>query len=197
MPREVPQVPPSVSGTLERGLLEVARDVVGADTLLRGVERAPPVERAAVEGALPGVWVPIVSVERTFASIAEAAGRELPGLHLELARISVERALKTFWRMLLRLTSDEALISRTPVIFGKSYNRGRLVPSIVSPGRGGGAALGLARGTRMATARYTGWRRNRAPRRRTEGRARRRTAHPDRRALRRDVAVSQLATRAG
>lgn len=133
---QVPQVPPSVSGTLVRGLLEVARDVVGADTLLRGVERAPPVERAAVEGALPGVWVPIVSVERTFASIAEAAGRDLPGLHLELARISVERALKTFWRMLLRLTSDEALISRTPVIFGKSYNRGRLVPSIVSPGRG-------------------------------------------------------------
>jgi hypothetical protein len=125
-----------VSGTLIRGLVEVARAVVGPDTVARAFGNAEPGARAAVEGALPGGWVPIVSVERAFASIADAAGRDLPGLHLELARISVERALKTFWRMLLRLTSDEALVRRTPIIFGKSYNRGRLEPRIVSPGRG-------------------------------------------------------------
>jgi hypothetical protein len=130
------EAPPSVSGTLVRGLLEVARDVVGADTMARAFNNTPPGERTAVESALPGGWVPIASVERSFMSIADAAGRDLPGLHLELARISVERALKTFWRMLLRLTTDEALVSRTPIIFGKSYNRGRLVPTIVSPGRG-------------------------------------------------------------
>lgn len=38
--------------------------------------------------------------------------------------------------MLLRLTSDSALVSRTPVLYAKSYNRGRLVASIVFGGRG-------------------------------------------------------------
>jgi hypothetical protein len=36
----------------------------------------------------------------------------------------------------LRLTTDKALISRTPVIFGKSYDRGRLEADIPKPGHG-------------------------------------------------------------
>jgi hypothetical protein len=38
--------------------------------------------------------------------------------------------------MLLRLTTDSALIARTPVLFGKSYNRGRLIAAIPKPGLG-------------------------------------------------------------
>lgn len=92
--------------------------------------------RAQVADATPGQWIPIVSAEETFRGIAAAAGRDWPTLHGELARHTVERAYRTVWRMLLRLTSDSALVSRTPVIFGKSYNRGRLVASILFPGRG-------------------------------------------------------------
>jgi hypothetical protein len=44
--------------------------------------------------------------------------------------------MKTVWRALLRLTTDNALITRTPVIFSRSYNRGRLTASIPVPGRG-------------------------------------------------------------
>jgi hypothetical protein len=38
--------------------------------------------------------------------------------------------------MLLRVSTDSALVSRTPVIFGKSYNRGRLVATVLFSGRG-------------------------------------------------------------
>jgi hypothetical protein len=127
--------PPKMSGTLAKGLLEVARDALGRDVVERGLVRAPGEARALLEDALPGTWVPIDSVESVFASIAEAAGRDLPSLHVELARLSVERALKSFWRLLLRFTSDEALVTRTPVIFGKAYDRGRLIPNIPTPGR--------------------------------------------------------------
>ena len=34
------------------------------------------------------------------------------------------------------MTTDGALVSRTPVIFARSYNRGRLESRIVAPGRG-------------------------------------------------------------
>lgn len=127
---------PSMSGTLVRGLLDVAREALGDETVERGLSATAPAERAAVTQSLPGSWVPLDTVERVFAALAHAAERDLASLHVELARLSVERALKTFWRLLLRFTSDEALVSRTPVIFGKAYNRGRIVPSIPAPGRG-------------------------------------------------------------
>jgi hypothetical protein len=92
--------------------------------------------RAQVADAIPGQWVPIASAEEAFRGIADAAKRDWPALHAELARHTVERAYRTFWRMLFRLASDSALVSRTPVIYGKSYNRGRLAASILFPGRG-------------------------------------------------------------
>jgi len=125
-----------MSGTLVKGLLDVAGESLGPEVVARGLDGTDPEVRALVEQSLPGTWIPIEAVEHAFERIARAAGRDLPSLHGELARMSVERAVKTFWRLLLRFTTDEALVSRTPVIFGKAYNRGRIVPAITSPGRG-------------------------------------------------------------
>ncbi len=119
-----------------RGLFEAGHELLGREVVERGLSSLAPALRARVAGAVPGGWVPIGSAEEAFRSIAHAAEREWPGLHVELARHTVERAYRTLWRMLLRLTSDSALVSRTPVIFGKSYNRGRLVASVLFSGRG-------------------------------------------------------------
>jgi hypothetical protein len=117
-------------------LLAATRDVVGRDTVALALSRVSASVRDDVEGALPGSWVPISSIEHVFGAIAAASGRDIVGLHNEVARISVERALKSVWRLLLRLTTDEALVSRTPVIFSKAYNRGRLIPAVTGLGRG-------------------------------------------------------------
>ena len=127
---------PSMSGTLVTGLVEVAREVLGPSAVSTGLDEAPAWARDRVLSALPGRWVPIEASELAFGSIARVAGRDLPELHLELARRSVARAVKTFWRVLLHFTSDDALVSRCPVFFGKSYNRGRLTARITAPGRG-------------------------------------------------------------
>jgi hypothetical protein len=127
---------PSVSGTLVSALLVVARESLGDDVVNAALDRTSSEDSERVRNALPGEWIPIRVVETAFGAIAEVAGRDLPGLHVELARVSVDRAVKSLWRLLLRFTSDEALVMRTPVIFGKAYNRGKLVPSIPSPGRG-------------------------------------------------------------
>ncbi len=127
---------PSVSGTLIRGLLDAADELLGKDAVQRGISAIEPEIGSLVAGAVPGRWIPITAAETTFRGIAGAAHRDWPTLHVELARHTVERAYQTFWRMLLRLTSDSALVSRTPVIFGKSYNHGRLVASIPISGRG-------------------------------------------------------------
>ncbi len=130
------ELPPSVSGALVRELRLAAEEMLGADLVTSALASVPQETRDDFENALPVGWVPISSVERAFEAIATAAGRGVEDLHVELARESVERTLKTFWRLLLRVTSDAALISRTPVIYSQSYNRGRIVPTIPSPGRG-------------------------------------------------------------
>jgi len=127
---------PCMSGTLATGLVAVARETLGPELVERALARIPAETRALVDAALPGAWIPISAMETAFSAIAAESGRDIGTLHTELARISVERALKTFWRLLLRFTTDEALVTRTPVIFGKAYNRGRLVATIPRPNRG-------------------------------------------------------------
>ena len=43
--------------------------------------------------------------------------------------------MRSVWRILLRLTSDESLVARVPVFYPKSWNRGRLVARLVGPGK--------------------------------------------------------------
>lgn len=117
---------PSVSGTLIGGLLTVAKETLGADVVERGFSNASREARLIVEGAMPGQWIPLDAAEHAFSEIARAAGRDWATLHVELARVSVDRAFKTFWRLLLRFTTDEAIISRTPLFYSKSYNHGRM-----------------------------------------------------------------------
>ncbi|HMJ14250.1 MAG TPA: hypothetical protein VK524_22700, partial [Polyangiaceae bacterium] len=101
-------------------------------------------------------WVPISSMESVFAELAAARGQSVTELHEEVARISTERTLRTVWRMLLRLTTDEALINRARVLFSRSYNRGKLEVFITAPGRAEatlqdwpGAPAWTLRGTRI------------------------------------------------
>jgi hypothetical protein len=44
--------------------------------------------------------------------------------------------MRTVWRLLLRVSSDRALVSRAPVLFAKAYNRGRLEAHFPRPGAG-------------------------------------------------------------
>lgn len=128
--------PPRLSGTLVRGLLDAASEVLGEEVVQRGLAAAPPDAREHVVHAVAGGWVLISEVEAAFTCMAVAAERDIESLHAQLARVSVGRALRTLWRMLLRLTTDEALVSRTPIIFSKSYDRGQLISRVTAPGRG-------------------------------------------------------------
>jgi hypothetical protein len=46
-----------------------------------------------------------------------------------------EKTLRTSWRMLLRVTSDRAIMSRAPILYAKWRNIGRLETKVVSHGR--------------------------------------------------------------
>ena len=75
-------------------------------------------------------------MEEFYANLARGLGRRVPELHVEIGRLATERTLKTLWRVFLRFTSDEALITRCPVIFSKSYDCGRVEATVSRPGLG-------------------------------------------------------------
>src|SRR5262245_49745111 len=103
---------PCVAGTLIHSVVEVAREKFGP-VAESGFKSAPGDAGALVIAATPGGWIPIAAVEAAFEALARTAGRDLPGLHVELAKVGIDRALRRFWRILLKFTSDEALVSRT------------------------------------------------------------------------------------
>ncbi len=127
--------PPSVSGALACGLRDVALELVGGPAVRTALSKVPPAIRRSYEGMTPVGWVPIETMEAVFSAMAAEVGTTVSELHVRVARVSIEKTMKTLWRMLLRVTTDGALVSRTPTIFGRSYNRGRLEAAIPMPGR--------------------------------------------------------------
>ena len=117
-------------------LRDAAAEVAGAERVARALGRLSPGDRERYVGMLPIGWIPIVLMEAAFGAIASELGRDLAGFHTEVARLSVARTMRTLWRLLLRFTGERALISRTPVFYARSYNRGRLVSDVPEPGRG-------------------------------------------------------------
>jgi hypothetical protein len=127
---------PSLSGALACSLRDVASEILGAQVVGRALGRVPLPVRSAYENAVPVGWVPLEVVETAFSELAVETGTNIAELHERVARRSIEVTIRRFWRMLLRVTTDSALVSRTPSIFARSYNRGRLESRIASPGRG-------------------------------------------------------------
>ncbi len=98
------------------------------------MQRLPEALREEYLGATNLTWVPITTLERVVEACGLEIGRDPLDLNDEVSRIATERAFGTVWRIFLRFTSDNALISRTPIIYTKTYDIGRIVPAIPEQG---------------------------------------------------------------
>jgi hypothetical protein len=126
---------PAISGSLVIQHRKILATVVGEDALARAFATLSASDRQALDEVTVLTYVPITAAEALFAAVGREVGRDVPSLHEQVSRTSLEQNLKTIWRLLLRFTSDEALIARTPVIFSKAFPQGQIRPRIVSPGR--------------------------------------------------------------
>src|SRR5262245_54562779 len=115
---------PTISGTLVSTHIELLRARFGVDQVTRCIEELPEDFRKEMRGVIAAGWVPIRAYDAFYRSFADRVGRDVAELHTETSRESVERTFKTIWRLLLRLTSDEALISRTPILYSRAYSKG-------------------------------------------------------------------------
>jgi hypothetical protein len=125
----------ALSGAFMLRHRELVRARYGETVLAQTLASLTPEQQSAVRDATPFAWVPIATVEAFYEQLGRVVGRPPAELHYEIGPLVIEHTVKTVWRILLRLTSDESLVARVPVFYPKSWNRGHLVARLVGRGR--------------------------------------------------------------
>jgi hypothetical protein len=137
---------PCVAGTRILKMRDVILERYGQAPLTRGLAAVEASVREEYEAVTPITWVRTTTDYAVHDALAATLGREKRALHEELLREAMARSFKTIWRVLLRLTSDEAIISRTPSIYAKTRNVGEMHARLVVPGE---AAVQLSKYPQM------------------------------------------------
>jgi hypothetical protein len=132
---EAGSVRPSTAGTSVLDLFAAYRALVGKEAVDATLASLPDETRRVLTEITNVSWVPVDELARFIDAVAERVNRDAERLLDEAVREATERTFKTVWRVLLRFTSDEAVLARTPIFYAKSRNIGRLEARMVGPGR--------------------------------------------------------------
>jgi hypothetical protein len=115
-----------ISGAMVRSHVAALREKVGDGAYEAAFASLKAEERDELTLPTPLSWVRIQTLERLYAALAAGLGMTVEDLHTEIASRVVGEAVKTVWRALLHIASDEMLIGRAPPLFRKAYRQGRL-----------------------------------------------------------------------
>lgn len=124
----------SVSGGLIVDQRETLGQILGPEGYRTVMQSVPESVRAAYEGAISVSWVPTEVVDQVVTAAARHQGKAPVTFHAELTRRNMENTVSSLWRVLLRFTSDRALIQRTPLFYRKTFDTGTLEGDIPEPG---------------------------------------------------------------
>lgn len=113
----------------------VVRKLVGDEAFERALAALTAEEREAFMDSTVLSWVPATAIDRAMAEFARAARTTPEELVVEATRIAQEEMLHTIYRILMRITTDEALIGRTNTFYSRVYDTGTLSSVFPTPGR--------------------------------------------------------------
>jgi hypothetical protein len=126
---------PRVFGALvvpQRAAL-VAR--VGEDVFARALASVPREERDEYVATRVDTWCRGSSIEHVVTELARASGIDARDLTDASVAVAIAGNVAKLWRALMVVTSDDALLRRTPMFYARSYDRGSLSGERVAPGR--------------------------------------------------------------
>ena len=116
-----------VSGQVVRDQLAVYEHKLGRDAIARALSRLAADERREIEELLPISWIRCATWTKAVMSFATEAGRAPMELDAEIVNAGLEKTFNTVWRVLLRFTTDEALMKRTSQLWRKTFDTGAMV----------------------------------------------------------------------
>ena len=113
---------------------KVLGEIAGAEVLERVIRELPEDQRTEYEGLSLLSWCRHTTATEVVVRVGHALGRRPEAFQAEVVRAGVERLFGGIWKVLLRLSSDEALIKRSALLYSKACDRGRLAAESVDPG---------------------------------------------------------------
>ncbi len=126
---------PLLSGGILLNQIKVCTERFGQPLVDEGFQALTADEREQLRALLPVSWVRTELAEAAIEAIAKRTGRDPEVLFREVVTTTVERQFRTVWRAILHFTTDSALVSRTPIIYAKTYNAGAMISEIPQTGR--------------------------------------------------------------
>jgi hypothetical protein len=126
---------PRISGTIVCGTRDLLRARLGEAGYERLKELLPEGVRESYAMATHIDWLPVSDFNLSYGAGASLLGKSVDELAGELAREGTLRTMRTVWRVLLRFTSDEALMTRAPLLYTKTFDTGRASTVFETPRR--------------------------------------------------------------
>jgi hypothetical protein len=124
-----------MSGALAVDELAILRRQIGDGPYERTIASLPDTTRAELRALTSIGWIEAELIKSVFVAAAQVTGLPAELVHRNAVRAGVEQTFRSLWRLLLRVTTDSALVSRTPLFYAKTYDTGTLRARITAPGR--------------------------------------------------------------
>lgn len=113
---------------------QILLETVGQAALDRALATLPADAAREYSAVTALSWVPLTTLAAVIDAVAREVGREPEAFFDGIVRKTTERSFTTLFRVLLHFTTDHALITRTPIIYARTRNVGKLEATIVAPG---------------------------------------------------------------
>jgi hypothetical protein len=113
----------------------VMEKLVGEHVVKRALAKLPDEVRREYEALTPLTWFPALWFNDIVAAVAAEMKMDVLAFHSSVIHKSAEQTLLKVWGMFMRFTSDDALVSRTPILYSRSYNQGELTARRLGAGR--------------------------------------------------------------
>lgn len=126
---------PQIAGTMAVQHRQVMEERFGKARVTNAIGTLSEQVRAELAKALPGNWIRLDAFQALYDAVCRETAVELDELHSAVTRESTSRTVRTVWRMLLRLSNDETLVTRTPEMYKKAFSIGQVQSRLVEAGR--------------------------------------------------------------
>ena len=125
---------PRSSGAVLLNLWAALQEIAGSAAYAQGLGSLSAEAREEIDHAQAISWIRIRTSFALVDAVALAARLDAEQLYDDAVKKSVERTYRGVWKVFLRLTSPEALLTRASLMYSKSRNWGKMSAHMLNSG---------------------------------------------------------------
>lgn len=117
---------PKLKGSILLDQIAHIETLYGRSVIEKAYGMISPTHRNEVMGALPISWLSTEAAQAFKDAIAEQVGVGSLMFNRMVVRHGIAKTINSLWRVLLRQLWDGAIIKRTPILYAKTFDRGKM-----------------------------------------------------------------------